>query len=295
MRYLLPILAFCFASLGFSQPAQVQVNADCLIQFNITTSGGTVPATGGFANGVIGCNSWQIQYWNNGFGSLTLAVQSAPNTSTTPNTCTPGSWSTIGGTLTFGVNPNTNTTGASSLIQSYGTNFAACVRVALTAATGSGNVTGVLLGYRAAGSAGTAVTNSAVNATIVSPLGQTNMAASVPVVLPNNQISGALFTHQNLSGSGNTQLVAASGSTKIYVLEVQFATGTAEDVKFTEGTGSNCAMGAADVTGLYKSISTFDFGNGVEGLPYTATGGDALCINQSASQAAGVTVWYLQQ
>jgi hypothetical protein len=154
MRYLLPILALSFASLGLSQPAQVQVNADCTIAFNLSASGQAAP-TAGIDNESFGCNSWQISYANNGFSAISLQVQSAPNTSGVLGTCTAGSWGSIGGTLTFGVNPNTNTTGASSLIQAYGTSFAPCVRVALTSATGTGNVTGVLLGYRAAGTAGT--------------------------------------------------------------------------------------------------------------------------------------------
>lgn len=287
------LLSLAFAAIGLAQPSQVQVNADCVIAFNITTVGTRVPANG-YANGNLGCNSWQIQYWNNGFSGLSLRVESAPNTATTFNTCTPGSWGSIGGTLVFGVNPNTNTTQASSLIQAYGTSFASCVSVTLTSATGAGNVTGVLLGFRSAGLGGT-TTSAASSVTITSPVGQQAMASGVSVTLANNQISGAQFTHVNLSGSGNTQLVAASGSTKIYVLEVDFATGSGEDVKFTEGTGSNCAIGTADVTGLYKNIVTFSFGNGVTGLPYTATGGDALCVNQSVAQAAGVTVWYLQQ
>lgn len=285
-----------FAGLAFAQPSQVQVNADCVIAFNLTASGQTAPATGGYANGNLGCNSWQIQYWNNGFGSLTLAVQSAPNTATAFNTCTPGAWGTIGGTLTFGVNPNTNTTAASSLIQSYGTNFASCVRVALTAATGSGNVTGVLLGFRASGSAGTSG-GAGSNVTITSPLGQQAMSAGVSVTLPNNQLSGCAKVFVNLSGSGNTQIVAGVTAQKIYICDMEFSTGTPEDFKLTEGTGSNCAAGTADVTALMKNISAWSLtpGSGNEGATGTATAADALCANQTGTQAAGVTLWYLQQ
>ena len=278
------------ATLGRAQPAQVQINADCVVQFNITTSGGTSPTTGGFDNRRIGCNSWQISYANNGFSVISLAIQEAPDSSGTP-----GSWGTLTGTLTFGVNPNTNITGASSLVQSYGTNFAPWVRVALTSATGSGSVVGILLGYRAAGSAGTSSTVTS-NVTITGPLGQSPMASGVAVTLPNNQTAGCTrATPVNLASSGNTVLVAGSASKQIYICEIQFATGSAEDVKLTEGTTAACAMGNADVTGLYKGISTFDFGNGFMALQYTATAGDSLCINQSASQAAGVTVWYIQQ
>ena len=284
-----------FASLGFSQPGQVQVNADCVVQFNLNTSGQTLPASGGFNNTNVGCISWQLVYANTGFSVISLALQSAPNTSGSPTSCTPGSWGTMGGTLVFGVNPNTNTSTAATLLQASGTNFAPCYRLALTSATGSGNVTGTLLGYRAVGTAGTGGSTS--NVTVTGPLGQTNMASGVSVTLPNNQLSGALKAVVNLSGSGNTQIVALSGSTKIYIIDMEFSTGTPEDFKLTEGTGSNCAAGTADVTALMKNISAWSLtpGGGVEGATATATGGDALCANQANAQAAAVTIWYLQQ
>lgn len=127
---------------------------DCTINFTLTVSGATAPAAG-LDNRRQGCNSWQISYANNGFSAITLAIQEAPDSSGTP-----GTWGTLTGTAVFGVNPNTNTTGASALIQSYGTNFAPWVRVALTSATGSGSVVGALFGYRAAGTAGTSSSSS---------------------------------------------------------------------------------------------------------------------------------------
>lgn len=325
MRYFFSILALSLASIGFSQPAQVQVNADCVIAFNITTSGGTA---GSFDNRRIGCNSWQISYANNGFSAITLAVQSAPDSSGTP-----GAFGTIGGTLTFGVNPNTNTTGASSLIQSYGTNFGPWIRVALTSATGSGSVVGILLGYRAAGSAGTSG-GSASNVTVTGPLGEQATAASVSVAIANNQTAGssslpvqgagadgaalagnlervgfsdganahnalscnnAKPTITNLSGSGNTVIFTGTAAQNIYICDIEFSTGTPEDFKLTEGTTAACAAGTADASALMKNISAWSLtpAGGLASL-ITQTAGDSLCANQANAQAAAITVWAIK-
>jgi hypothetical protein len=178
MRYLIPILALCLVPAAFAQPAQVQVNADCVIAFNFTIAGST-GGTSGFNNIPVGCNSWQIAYTSNGFSGLTLTVQSALNTSATPQTgaCVPGSWGTLGGTATFGANPNTSTTAASALIQSYAANFAPCVRVTLSGLTGSGNVGGILLGYRAAGTAGTSGGGGAGSAVNLTQVASVNVAS----------------------------------------------------------------------------------------------------------------------
>lgn len=129
---------------------QVIVNPDCMIPFQFTASGQVAPSgvPAAFNNKQVGCNVWQIQYANSGFSAVTLTLAAAPD-----NAGVPGTFGTMGGTLLFGVNPNTNTTGASTLINTYGTAFPAWVQVQLTA-TGSGQVTGVAFGVRQAGSGG---------------------------------------------------------------------------------------------------------------------------------------------
>jgi hypothetical protein len=291
MRTFLALFALLlFASLGFSQPGQVQVNADCVVQFNLNTSGQTLPASGGFNNTNVGCISWQLVYANNGFSGITLTLQSAPNTSGNPAICTPGSWGTMGGTIVFGVNPNTNTSAASTLIQASATNFAACYRVVLTSATGSGNVTGVLLGYRAVGTAGTGGSTS--NVTITGPLGQAAMASSVSVVLPNNQVSGCTRGFTNLSTNGNVQLIAGVGGQHIYLCDFLFSTGTPEDFKLTSGT---CAGAPTDTTALFKNVSAVIMGNDFAAERITINTGDSVCGNQANNQAAGLTYWFIQQ
>lgn len=293
MKKLIALLALAVPLL--SQPVQtVIIQPDCVIPFQFTAANQIAPANingvAAFNNKQAGCNVWQIQYANTGFAPISLVLQSAPDVSGAP-----GAFGTIAGTVTQGVNPNVNTTGASTLITTFGTAFAPWVRITPTTATGAGNITGVVLGFRQLAAAGGSVAG-AVNATIVAPLGQNPMASGVSVTLANNQISGCLKVFVNLAGSGNTQIVAASGSTKIYVCDIEFSTSPPEDFKLTEGTGLNCVTGTADVTALMKNISAWSLtpAGAFAAATGTATGGDALCANQANAQAAGVTVWYLQ-
>lgn len=279
---------FLSAAAAAAQPIQAQINADCVIAFTISSVNGTGPVSGSYDNRQTGCNSWQLSYGltlGSSFSAVTLAVQSATDAAT---------FGTMGGTVTFGTNPLTSTTGASNLIQAYGTGFSPFVRVQATTLTGTGSITGVLLGYRAAGAAGTSTT---LSTTITAPLGQNPMSAGVSVTLPNNQTNGCTPTFVNLSGSGNTQLVAASGALNVYICDLEFSTGTPEDFKLTQGTGANCGVGTADATALNKNISAWSLtpGGGMTASKVTTTNGNGLCANQANAQAAGVTLWYLQQ
>ena len=274
----------------YAQPGQVQINADCVIRFQgasaLTASGGTQPTAQGFDNRAIGCNSWQISYANNGFATITLAIQEAPD-----NSGVPGAFATLGGTATFGVNPNTNTTAASALIQSYGTNFAPWVRVALTSATGSGSVQGILLGYRAAGSAGTSGggTASSVN---VSQYGGNNVisagtngafsvggtaATGVPPTANPVLVGGTDGTNQHslitdtfgaeipggiatalANGVSNTQLLGAgsNGGSPLVLAERAFP------MKYNGSTwdrDQNCATAKPVITNLASSGNTTIF------------------------------------
>lgn len=334
MRSLFPILALSLTSLGFSQPAQVQVNADCVIAFNITTSGGTAPATGGFDNRRVGCNSWQISYANNTFSAISLRVESAPDSAGTP-----GSFGSIGGTLTFGVNPNTNTTGASSLIQAYGTSFAPWVRVSLTSATGSGSVVGILLGYRAAGSAGTsggATVASNVNLTQVASVNVTSdgsggivpggvstamadavsntgiipqadnagtPAASAVRDFPLN-FNGSTWDRQfvctsqadvALSGTGYTQIIALSGSTVIRLCKV-FVTSVSGGNPVINTFTLAYGTGSNCAAGTTELLTA----GGVAGMDSDFQGSlrtaaaNAFCVKEATANSDKVTVTYAQ-
>lgn len=97
----------------------------------------------------------------------------------------------------------------------------------------------------------------------------------------------------NLSGSGDTQIIAASGSTVIRICHVSLSTVAPEDIKFTQGTGANCVTGPADLTGLYKSVTALAFDFTPQGA-LRSSASQAVCINQSVAQATGGVVIYAQ-
>ena len=337
-------VALILAGLGPAARAQVYVvnQPDCIIFFHFTATGQTSPTSpnAGFDNRTTGCTTWNLSYTNVTLTNASVTLQSAPNTSTG----VPGTWATYANqTVINGTNPLV-IAGTPAAGFAWVVGYNPWVRVLLTISGGpaTGTVDGAAYGWRipSAGSGSTA----SQNVTIVGPLGQAAMAASVPVVLASNQsavgIQGVslaqadgvsntatvlatgpagtptpsfeqtfpyryngstwdrdfVCSHQaafTLSGSGDTQIVAASGSTVIRVCHVSMATGTPEDVKFTQGTGANCATGTADLTGLYKSITALAFDFTPQGSLRTAAS-QALCINQSAAQAAGGVVIYAQ-
>ena len=256
------------------QAQQVVVQQpDCVIFYHFTAAGQTSPnaPNAGFSNLTNGCTTWNVSYSNTGFTALSLVFQSAPNVSGIA-----GAWSTFAGaTFLSGVNPNTNTTGAFTWLTGYNP----WVRMTLASASGSGEVDGAVYGYRipSAGNAG-GVATSNVNV---------NQIGGAPASGCTNQ---ALF---NLSGSGNSQIIALSGTTSVRICHISFSTTASEDVKLTQGTGANCGGATADLTGLYKSVLALALNFDSAAL-LTGTSGDAICINQSNSQALGGIVIYAQ-
>lgn len=259
------VLAASGFSLRLAAQNNVSLSPDCVVAFVITMQGGTGPAGGaGYDNRQIGCNSWQLQYGSSGFSAVTLTIQSAPDGAT---------FSTLGGTAVFGALPLTSTTGASVLMNSYGVNFAPFVRVIATTATGTGTIRGILLGYRAAGFAGTSGGGTGTNGVVVGA----GCTLQAPITL---------------SGSGNTRIINAGGTGTVRICEISFSTTAAEDIQITEGTGTNCGTGTLNVTGLYKSVQSMVLDPQVT-APITAqVVGDDICLNQSAAQALGGLVIY---
>lgn len=333
MRYLLPILALLCAPLAFAQPAQVQVNPDCVIAFRISAVNGTGPVSGSFDNRQIGCNSWQLSYGlliPSTFSAVTLAIQSATDNVT---------FGTMGGTPTFGTNPLTGTAGGSNLVPATGTNFAPFVRVQATTLTGTGTLVGVLLGYRAAGTAGTSGGGGAGSAVNITQVASVNVASDgnggmVPGgvstafadgvsntgVIPQADNAGTpaaavvrdfpygfngstwdrSFICPNskdttLSGTGLNQLVALSGSTVIRICKVLV----------TSASGGNPAVNtftmsygtgsncAAGTTELFQAAGVTGLDSDFAGALRGASA-NAVCLSESVANSDHVTITYAQ-
>jgi hypothetical protein len=125
----------CYRSFAFTASGQVT---------NFISNYGPGSPDGGST-----CTEWILAYAVQNTGgsvsALNLVVQSAPpGTSET----VPGSWGTYGGMVTTGINPNTSTTGAQSVLDNEAV-AVPFIRVALTSLTATGTtvVFGTLQGW----------------------------------------------------------------------------------------------------------------------------------------------------
>lgn len=104
------------------------------------------------------------------------------------------------------------------------------------------------------------------------------------------------YAKYDASTTGDTQIIAASGSTTIYVCGYNIHIGgTATNVKLTYGTGSNCGTGNTALTPAWQFIAN---AGKVVHSPFWAglktTGSQALCVNASAANAVQVEVYFTQ-
>ncbi len=326
---------------------------DCVVSFSLSSASSSFQLN----NRTRGCANWGITYTSSGFTALTLALQSAPDSSGVP-----GAWVTFAGTLLSGSNPSTTITQASASLSGY----FPWLRANLSGLTGAGTVTGIFYGYRIQPQATTIAGNvtviqptaSLLNATVVGPAAEAAAASGNPVRVagvdssgnmrsvavtttgnvrnkpattslvlvdgisntvaalqgddtgntnPIHRVAGLKFNGStwdrdficgsqavfNLSGAGNTEIIALSGSTTIRICHLSLATTAAEDIKVTRGTGANCGTATADVTGLYKAVMALALDFGPQSALRGAASG-AICINQSLASATGGVVIYAQ-
>lgn len=92
------------------------------------------------------------------------------------------------------------------------------------------------------------------------------------------------------AASGNTQLVALSGTTRIYVCDFGFMVQGTNLVRFIYGTGTACATGQTNLTGQFGGLAQ----TGVSGRLLTTPSAQALCINNSAATAVGGWITHRQ-
>jgi hypothetical protein len=289
-------------AIGWGQGnTNVQQAPDCQVTFAFTAPGtsptiynyGPNASPGG--NGTDLCDFWILGYAvaNTGgsVSGLSLVVQSAPaGTSQT----TPGTWVTYAGTLSTGSNPNTSTTGAQSTFAN-GTVSIPFVRVNLTSLTATGTtvVYGILQGWNfgnAAGGGGGGGGGSGCPGTVATPCitGAENSSAAAVTDYICDQTAAI-----TISGSGLTQIVAASAGKKVRICHINFSNSAESNVTIEEGTGSNCGTGTTTVSGVYQSVLSFALDFSTRDAPVFGSG-DAVCLNFVSSVTAGGLVQYAQ-
>jgi hypothetical protein len=98
------------------------------------------------------------------------------------------------------------------------------------------------------------------------------------------------------STSGNVQIIAASGATQVHICKASFTTAAAVNIQFTQGTGANCVVGTANLSGLYQlpvASGVFeDFMS--DRAPLVGAASQAVCLNLSTTTRTTGQVWYAQ-
>lgn len=101
----------------------------------------------------------------------------------------------------------------------------------------------------------------------------------------------------NMTTATTTEIVALSGSTRIYVCSFSIMTSAATNVKFVDGTGSNCATSQSDVSSNMHFLTTMPGiarGSGQGMILKTSTDGDALCVTSSSAVNVDIDVSWTQ-
>lgn len=99
----------------------------------------------------------------------------------------------------------------------------------------------------------------------------------------------------NVSTATTTQLVALSGSTKIYVTSYDVIAGGTGNITFVYGTGSSCGTGTTSLTGAYNLTAQAGIAKGSGlGPVLVVPAGNALCVTTSAAVQMSGSVAYTQ-
>lgn len=99
----------------------------------------------------------------------------------------------------------------------------------------------------------------------------------------------------NISTTTTTQLVALSGTTKIYVTSFDVIAGGTGNITFVYGTGASCGTGTTSLTGPYNLTAQAGIAKGSGlGPVLVVPSGNALCATTSANVQMSGSVSYTQ-
>lgn len=138
--------------------------------------------------------------------------------------------------------------------------------------------------------------------------GQATAGNSSPVVLPVAQVTVdpcTLSAKTNLAVSTNattlTQIIAASGSNKIYICSINLIAPGATALNLASGTGTNCGTSTAAIIGSttaangqsYAANGGITLGNGAGTVAVAAASSELCTLQSNAVQVAG-NITYVQ-
>ena len=207
--------------------------ADCYYSFTLTAAG----AAGPFDNRRTACTTWTLVYNSSGFTSVSIQLESAPDSGGAPGTF--AVWANLASGTAL---PLTSTTSS----QATGYKYQPWVRPNALTLTGAGVVNGVLIGWRpAAGSDASASAPS--GSPNVSTGGATTVAiaagvaANTTVKSSPGRLCRVLVT---TSGANAMQFTDGAAGTIIGIIPVSAAVGTVIDFQLPAAT-SIIAVGSA--------------------------------------------------
>lgn len=174
-----------------------------------------------------------------------------------------------------------------------------------TALTSSGAVNYVKI-FCAAGDGGTTLVGSGsvtfhYNGYLDGAVGPQPTNQSIPVTFPSDRCNLSAYYDSNTNGKKT--VVAASGSTVIYVCgySVLNSTGTAVTVSFGTGTGADCVTTYTAKTAAYvfpieaaANLRGFIKPPVAQGQYFVTTAGENLCIQTNAAVSLQIDVVYSQ-
>jgi hypothetical protein len=97
------------------------------------------------------------------------------------------------------------------------------------------------------------------------------------------------------SASGNVEIVALNGSDLIYVCSVSVVAGAATGVQLIYGTGTACATGETDMTGVWSFAANGGIALPNSGAPqFVVPAGNAFCFENSGANAVAGHVAYVR-
>jgi hypothetical protein len=327
MKKLLLLFIVLYAAPVLAQ--QQQTLPDCQMGPAVSTATGRVMI---FDNRALGCTNWTLYEFTNGVVTgLNIELDEAPDAGSTPGAWTIWPAAARGAATT--TYPITNTANGQATLFT----FYPWVSVNITTLTGTGgNVTYEVLGFRprfgadasgngvvSAGNAG-ALNVQSTQATTTNATQEGDAAAGLGTCFPSS--SGAcaplsvqtfgidpcnangvakLHAFANITTATTTALVAVSGSTAVYVCEVDFelaSTTTADTVLFEQGTGAACAGTPTSLTATYTNaataIATFSksLGSGAStNFKVAASNGLCAVSTVGTTPTISVDVEYVQQ
>jgi hypothetical protein len=98
----------------------------------------------------------------------------------------------------------------------------------------------------------------------------------------------------NDSSSGNTQVIALSGSTQVHICKMTLVTASQVNIQLTQGTGTNCATSNTNLSLLYQLVSTVAEDYAADLSYLVGVAGDAVCLDLGSAVQVTGQIWYDQ-